>query len=722
MKTTSFLRKALALFLLAVFSLATFTGCSPTNPTPPSGGDTGTGGLDLGDYYVTSLTITTPPDRTTYDIGEEFDYTGLRIKAEWNDGEVEEIGGYQCDSILPSGPLTADDTVITFTYYGKTVTQNITLNNTTIESLTIDTDYIQRSVLAGRTVDFSSLKVYAKYSDETTKEVTAYTLTDNGAEIINPNRHTVTQGNHSIVVSYAGKTQTFSIYGGEGYYVQGANMQDPATTTEKYYVEPAETMLDGKKEFAESDIVAGTLFSTKIGATVTFHVWADKAGKADVYLEGGSKRSDGEKITYSGNSHGYFFARTLDMEVDKTISIKMKGASDADYKDVPATSSTVFKGFDLAATDYPAESIKYNSVLTEYFATALIAENVDLAVGDNVIEITLLDTKATAGYRDAWNGSPSINIASLSIIYTDGTIEDEQPSQGDETAVESLSLDTTYIPNKVVTGQTVDLSYLKVTANYADGESETVNNYTITDNGVAVTTPFEYTITSGAHSFVVSYAGKTQAFSIMGGTGYYVQGGNIHDSASTTEKYYVETAETMVGGKKEFQQSSVVPTALSGLKVGATVTFHIWADKAGKASIYMDAGSQRSDAEKTDYTGNSQGYFYSRTLDMAIEKCMSVQIKNASASDYRDVALKTGSVLKGYDLSASAYAASGVKYNQVLTNYFFSTLIAEEVDLVVGDNVIEITVLESKTTMGYKDAWGSAPAFNIAGLSVIYAE
>ena len=117
---------SVSLALAAVFFAACGQTTVPDGETPPSVTPPGTD-----EYYVTELEVQTPPDKTEYFVGEEFDYTGMVLYAEWNDGETEEIGAYECDEIRPSGPLTASDTTITFVYYGAETTFDITVSEQT---------------------------------------------------------------------------------------------------------------------------------------------------------------------------------------------------------------------------------------------------------------------------------------------------------------------------------------------------------------------------------------------------------------------------------------------------------------------------------------------------------------------------------------------------------------------------------------------------------------
>lgn len=207
------------LFSLIVPLAIGLSGCDETKPS--NGNNTGnstkpSAPIDIDDYQVTSLSIVNNPTKLEYDVGETFDYTGLRLKAIWNDGEEEEFGGYRLDSIEPSGPLKATDKKVTLTYYNASVDLDITVNSNAITSLYVDTSGIKTSVVVNEIVDLSLIKVTANYGDSTSREVTSFELYENDTLIENPNRYVVSKGKHNIVIKYLDAQTSFEVEGYEG--------------------------------------------------------------------------------------------------------------------------------------------------------------------------------------------------------------------------------------------------------------------------------------------------------------------------------------------------------------------------------------------------------------------------------------------------------------------------------------------------------------------------
>ena len=82
-------------------------------------------------WNLESISVTTPPTKTTYTEGESFNPSGMVVTGHFVDADDatntkdEAVTGY---TITPDGALTVSDTQVTITYQGKTATQNITVN------------------------------------------------------------------------------------------------------------------------------------------------------------------------------------------------------------------------------------------------------------------------------------------------------------------------------------------------------------------------------------------------------------------------------------------------------------------------------------------------------------------------------------------------------------------------------------------------------------------
>ncbi len=73
-------------------------------------------------HTLESISIDTKPTKTDYIVGETFDPTGMVVKANYSDNTSEVITDYTIDK---TGALTLEDTTVTITYNGKTVSLTI---------------------------------------------------------------------------------------------------------------------------------------------------------------------------------------------------------------------------------------------------------------------------------------------------------------------------------------------------------------------------------------------------------------------------------------------------------------------------------------------------------------------------------------------------------------------------------------------------------------------
>ncbi len=302
------------------------------------------------------------------------------------------------------------------THGAQNYQKTVSVNALAYQSLALETAPTRTVYKNGASFDATGMVLNAVYENDYTKEITeGYTV----------DKTTFTPQDTSVILTYNNKSVTIPITVREGYSVS-LTPQDPATTTEKYYVETA-SQISGNNEFAAAKNPT-RISAIKIGATLSFHIYAEQAGEVAVYMKGGSQRSDGVRYTYTGNSNGYVFS-TLDLKIEYCMSIQVKNG-DADYQDVPVNKDATFKGLDMSSAD-PAAAYKNNHALTSNYSEELIAQSVYLEEGDNIIEITVLNVQnmameaegltsaeAKAAYRSAWDtSSPTFNVYGFRVSY-----------------------------------------------------------------------------------------------------------------------------------------------------------------------------------------------------------------------------------------------------------------------------------------------------------------
>ena len=163
-----------------------------------------------------SIKVTTAPTKTAYTEGEKFDKTGMKVIATYSDGTTKEVTDY---TYTPAGELKTTDTAITVSYteneVTKIATQEITVvakgnsgdepggetEKAKLDSIEIKEAPTKTVYTEGEKFDKTGMKVIAKYSDGTTKEIKNYAYTPAGA---------LTKKDTTITVSYTenGVTKT----------------------------------------------------------------------------------------------------------------------------------------------------------------------------------------------------------------------------------------------------------------------------------------------------------------------------------------------------------------------------------------------------------------------------------------------------------------------------------------------------------------------------------
>lgn len=120
------------------------------------------------DKYVTGITVSKMPDKTTYYQGELFDSTGLEVSKTYSDGASEVIMDYKLSEFDSS---SAGAKTITVTASGKTTTFEITVSEASITSISVTTMPIKINYHIGKEFDSTGIVVTATASDGNTIDV-----------------------------------------------------------------------------------------------------------------------------------------------------------------------------------------------------------------------------------------------------------------------------------------------------------------------------------------------------------------------------------------------------------------------------------------------------------------------------------------------------------------------------------------------------------------------
>ena len=162
----------------------------------------------LSDPVLEGIEITTPPTKTSYEVGEDFDKTGMVVKAKYSDGTSKEITDY----IIKDGTnLTEGKTSVTIEYQGKTVMQKITVvkkaETATVVSISVKTMPIKIQYIQNKEkLDLTGGVIEVTYSDGSKIDVA---MTSN--DIIASGFNNKVIGKNTITITYKEKTAEFDV-------------------------------------------------------------------------------------------------------------------------------------------------------------------------------------------------------------------------------------------------------------------------------------------------------------------------------------------------------------------------------------------------------------------------------------------------------------------------------------------------------------------------------
>ena len=155
-----------------------------------------------------SIEITTPPSKTSYIVGENFDKTGMVVKAKYSDGTSKEITDY---TIKNGTNLEEGQSSITVEYNWKTATQEIevkakepekAITSINVKAKPTKTEYIQNK----EELDLTGGIIEAIYNDGSKTNVPM-----NSSDVIVSGFNNKVLGKNTITVEYEKKTAQFDI-------------------------------------------------------------------------------------------------------------------------------------------------------------------------------------------------------------------------------------------------------------------------------------------------------------------------------------------------------------------------------------------------------------------------------------------------------------------------------------------------------------------------------
>ena len=152
---------------------------------------------------LTGIEVTTAPTKTAYFAGDNFDPTGMVVKAHFSGGKADKIIAHSDLTITPSTNLTAGTTSVSISYGGQSITQAITVTAIALSSINLEgptnTTYTQ-----GDEFSTAGLVVNAVFNDETKNRA----LEANEYSVTTPDMSILGEQTVTVSFTFAGTTKT----------------------------------------------------------------------------------------------------------------------------------------------------------------------------------------------------------------------------------------------------------------------------------------------------------------------------------------------------------------------------------------------------------------------------------------------------------------------------------------------------------------------------------
>lgn len=201
---------------------------------------------ELCDESLQSIEIITPPTKTTYYEGENFDKTGMVIQANYNSKTNSSVILDNSSYNITNGTnLKEGQTSVTITYQDKSVNQTIKVEKNSLVEIKIKTPPTKISYYEREDFSKTGMIVEAIYKDGTTKTIKDYTIEDGS---------NLKVGQTSITIKYGSKSVKQTIRVEEN---DVSEIKEKTITGISINKKPVKTKYIQNKE--ELDLAGGTL-------------------------------------------------------------------------------------------------------------------------------------------------------------------------------------------------------------------------------------------------------------------------------------------------------------------------------------------------------------------------------------------------------------------------------------------------------------------------------
>ncbi len=227
--------------------------------------------------------MVTPPDKTSYYLGEELDLTGLEATVFYASGDSRTVADY---TVSGYDPNTLGSQTVTVSYGDCVDSFQVTVEQWPITRIGITSSPDTTTYYIGQSLDLTGLEVMAYYQNGSSEAVSGYTVTGFDSS---------TPGSQTVTISYSGFTASFQV------------MVQQRTLTRISIAQPAEkTVYDaGQRQIDTTGLVVLAHYNDGTSeeiADYTAEFWFTQTVDGVEYPTPGSNRI---RISYGGYSLSY---------------------------------------------------------------------------------------------------------------------------------------------------------------------------------------------------------------------------------------------------------------------------------------------------------------------------------------------------------------------------------------------------------------------------------
>lgn len=622
MKKSNRFAAVLSAVTLSVCMCVPFVGCDKRSEG--SGEEDGRLPVDsVEEYYVTGIEIETDERfKTSYADGEPFDTTGMTVKATWNDGYVEENVSSSKYYVVPS--IITDGVTSVTVHYGD-ASKLLEINPVKITGVAVLRPPAMSTYFVGETFRIDGLELGWTLDDGTTRSIPNFDVTD----VVFDAEHVFASGDKSVSLEYAGYTFDISVS------VRGRGVKMEVTDESEYVVMSRDDGKDPKcvmgtnatlkamasngdfmQNFAEGDIMTFTFDSDTAQVNLLFQgssTYVTEYGKVttwaplvvedmqvsrifDLEVNGrsapisnhailpGARAADGkEDVKYLANWTEVDLG-IVNVYTDKPNVVKLK-FKDNGYRNQDGNTGMVGTMMPAPYIDYlmigvveDGDTVTGIEITTEPAKKEYVEGQSFDAAGMTVVA-THKDGRKTELPRTAYNVTPNVmtELGENVLTISHAECTDSVTVNVIERIMTGIEITAEPTIKDYGIGQAFDPTGMIVSAEYNDGSTEPITDYTFSPDGVL--TDSDTVITISAYGFTatvnvtVSNVEIVESYTV---TGVPTDALSVGDPLPTIDASAITvTAHYYSGNTKTFSASEYelsVPTGNAELGSAVVIT------------------------------------------------------------------------------------------------------------------------------------------------------